>query len=270
MKNTSLNSEKFKKRIGNNIRIIRELKNISQAPLCDQINKSQSTLSHYENGQSSMTIDIFFDICQYLDVPPELMVSKDFALIDCLSFPNNQSNSHIPQQYKFSSDKHDFEDKSFYLYYFSTSQNNQIVESDLITTSLQKNNYIPFLFEVKHNSPDKQLYEGNLVFEAQHAYFYFRNKKRNERGLIVTYLYEKNKNTPYTLLGLMISISHGSEQRPCFQKCFITSQKIDSKLLKPFLKIDASHNSLINNDFLITLPKSSDKEIYNWINKSLN
>lgn len=33
MKNTSLNSEKFKKRIGNNIRIIRELKNISQAPL---------------------------------------------------------------------------------------------------------------------------------------------------------------------------------------------------------------------------------------------
>lgn len=178
MKNTSLNSEKFKKRIGNNIRIIRELKNISQAPLCDQINKSQSTLSHYENGQSSMTIDIFFDICQYLDVPPELMVSKDFALIDCLSFPNNQSNSHIPQQYKFSSDKHDFEDKSFYLYYFSTSQNNQIVESDLITTSLQKNNYIPFLFEVKHNSPDKQLYEGNLVFESQHAYFYFRNKKR--------------------------------------------------------------------------------------------
>lgn len=75
MKNTSLNSEKFKKRIGNNIRIIRELKNISQAPLCDQINKSQSTLSHYENGQSSMTIDIFFDICQYLDVPPELMVT---------------------------------------------------------------------------------------------------------------------------------------------------------------------------------------------------
>lgn len=58
MKNTSLNSEKFKKRIGNNIRIIRELKNISQAPLCDQINKSQSTLSHYENGQSSTTVFI--------------------------------------------------------------------------------------------------------------------------------------------------------------------------------------------------------------------
>lgn len=33
MKNTSLNSEKFKKRIGNNIRIIRELKNIIEKRL---------------------------------------------------------------------------------------------------------------------------------------------------------------------------------------------------------------------------------------------
>lgn len=175
------------------------------------------------------------------------------------------SKSFIAQQYK-----HNFEDKILYLYYLSTSQSNQIIESDLITTRLEEENYIPFLFEVKHNSPDKQIYEGKVVLEFQHAYFYFRNKSRNERGLIITYLYPlKNKDTPFTLLGLMVSISHGSEQRPCSQKCFITSQKVDSEVLKPFLKMDTPDDSCINNDFLITLSKSSDRQIYDLINNNL-
>lgn len=266
MKTTELSLEELKKRIGNNIRIIREIKKISQTPLCERINKSQPALSRYENGQSSMTIDVFFEICQYLDVSPELMISKDLSFTDYSYYISDNSKSLTAQQYK-----HDFEDKVFHLYYLSTSQSNQIIESDLITTRLEKENYIPFLFEVKHNSPDKQIYEGSLVLESQHAYFYFRNKSRNERGLIITYLYpQKNKNTPFTLLGLMISISHGYEQRPCSQKCFITSQKVDSEALKPFLKMDTPDDSFINNDFLITLSKSSDRRIYDWINNNLS
>lgn len=67
----------------------------------------------------------------------------------------------------------------------------------------------------------------------------------------------------------MVSISHGSEQRPCSQKCFITSQKVDSEVLKPFLKMDTPDDSCINNDFLITLSKSSDRQIYDLINNNL-
>lgn len=245
MKTTELSIDELKKRIGNNIRIMREFKKIGQAPLCERIDKSQPTLSRYENGQASMTIDIFFEICQYLDVSPDLMISKDLSFTNYSYCINDNSKSFIAQQYK-----HNFEDKILYLYYLSTSQSNQIIESDLITTRLEEENYIPFLFEVKHNSPDKQIYEGKVVLEFQHAYFYFRNKSRNERGLIITYLYPlKNKDTPFTLLGLMVSISHGSEQRPCSQKCFITSQKVDSEVLKPFLKMDTPDDSCINNDF---------------------
>ena len=50
MKTTELSLEELKKRIGNNIRIIREIKKISQTPLCERINKSQPALSRYEMG----------------------------------------------------------------------------------------------------------------------------------------------------------------------------------------------------------------------------
>lgn len=261
MKNNELTLDKFKNRIGNNIRIIRELKKITQKSLYEHINKSQATLSRYENGQSSMSIDTLFDICQFLDIPLEIMIAKDLSYDD-YSYINPYTKNNISQNYK-----HYFEDRILNLYYLSTSQDNQVIQSDFITAELVQDNYIPFLFEVKHNNPDKQIYEGSLVLEAQHAYFYFKNKNRNERGLIITYLYpQKNKDTPITLLGLMISISHGYEQRPCTQKCFISSQKIDLEALKLFLKIDVQEELFVNSNYITFLTKSSDRKIYDWIN----
>jgi len=258
-----LTLDKFKDRIGNNIRVIREIKKITQKSLYEHINKSQATLSRYENGQSSMSIDTLFEICQFLDIPLEIMITKDLSYDD-YPYINPNAKNNISQNYK-----HYFENRVLYLYYLSTSQDNQVIQSDFITAELVQDNYIPFLFEVKHNSPDKQIYEGNLVLEAQHAYFYFKNKNRNERGLIITYLYpQKNKDTPITLLGLMISISHGYEQRPCTQKCFISSQKIDLEALKPFLKMDVQEEFFVNNNFITFLTKSSDRKIYDWINNT--
>lgn len=261
MKNNELTLDKFKNRIGNNIRVIRELKKITQKSLYEHINKSQATLSRYENGQSPMSIDTLFDICQFLDIPLEIMIAKDLSYDD-YSYINPNTKNNISQNYK-----HYLEDRMLNLYYLSTSQDNQVIQSDFITAELVQDNYIPFLFEVKHNSPDKQIYEGSLVLEAQHAYFYFKNKNRNERGLIITYLYpQKNKDTPITLLGLMISISHGYEQRPCTQKCFISSQKIDLEALKLFLKMDVQEELFVNSNFITFLTKSSDRKIYDWIN----
>ena len=79
---------------------------------------------------------------------------------------------------------------------------------------------------------------------------------------------QKNKDTPITLLGLMISISHGYEQRPCTQKCFISSQKLDLEALKPFLKMDVQEEFFVNNNFITFLTKSSDRKIYDWINNT--
>lgn len=249
----------IKKRIGNNIRFLRESQRISQSILCEQINKNQPTLSRYENGQTAITIDTLHNICQYFEIPLEVMISKDLSLDTYVLFKETK-NRFVPKY------THYFEDKNLNLYYLSTSQDDLVIESDFVTAELEPGNYIPFLFEVKHNSPDKQLYEGKLVVGTQHAYFYFKNRNRNERGMIITYIYpQKNKTLPITLLGLMISISHGSEQRPCSQKCFITSQKIEPETLKPFLKMDYVNMPFVNDKYINFLTQASDHEIYDWI-----
>lgn len=256
---TSNDLNLIKKRIGSNIRVLRKSQKISQSILCEQINKNQPTLSRYESGQTAITIDTLYDICQYFEIPLEVMISKDLSL-EPFVLLKEMKNSFV-QEYK-----HYFEDKNLNLYYLSTSQDDLIIESDFVTAELEPGNYIPFLFEVKHNIPEKQLYEGNLVIGAHHAYFYFKNRSRSERGMIITYIYpQKNKNSPITLLGLMISISHGSEQRPCSQKCFITSQKIEPETLKPFLKMDNTNMSFINEKYIDFLTQASDREIYDWI-----
>ena len=49
MKKEYTNLEDIKQRIGNNIRILREYKKIPQKNLYEYLNKSQPTLSRYEN-----------------------------------------------------------------------------------------------------------------------------------------------------------------------------------------------------------------------------
>ena len=63
----------------------------------------------------------------------------------------------------------------------------------------------------------------------------------------------------------MISISHGYEQRPCTQKCFISSQKVELEALKPFLKMEVQEEIFVNSNFIAFLTKSSDRKIYDWI-----
>ena len=189
---TSNDLNLIKKRIGSNIRVLRKSQKISQSILCEQINKNQPTLSRYESGQTAITIDTLYDICQYFEIPLEVMISKDLSL-EPFVLLKEMKNSFV-QEYK-----HYFEDKNLNLYYLSTSQDDLIIESDFVTAELEPGNYIPFLFEVKHNIPEKQLYEGNLVIGAHHAYFYFKNRSRSERGMIITYIYpQKNKNSPIT------------------------------------------------------------------------
>lgn len=118
--------DKFKDRIGNNIRVIREIKKITQKSLYEHINKSQATLSRYENGQSSMSIDTLFEICQFLDIPLEIMITKDLSYDD-YPYINPNAKNNISQNYK-----HYFENRVLYLYYLSTSQDNQVKSCCLI------------------------------------------------------------------------------------------------------------------------------------------
>ena len=250
----------FKEFVGDNNKRVREYKKITQTNLYEYLNKSQATVSRYETGQSAMTLDTLYEISTFLDIPITNLISKKLDYYDCLKLEQTTQKSRI------SKNNSSLENLSLNLYYVSTSTPDKVIESPLITGECSgDSHYIPFLFEVKHNRPDKQLYDGKLVIDNQYAYFYIENRSRNEEGMIITYSYpQKNKPLPIGLLGVMISISHGYEQSPCIQKCVLSSKELTAEDILPFLKYTNNDYST-NSDYIHYLTKQEDKLFYEYI-----
>lgn len=64
MKETVIN-----RRVGEEIRIIRLGKNLSQEAMADELNISVSTLSNLERGHTEFTISRLYDILTFLEIP---------------------------------------------------------------------------------------------------------------------------------------------------------------------------------------------------------
>lgn len=62
-----MNKEELLIAIGNNIRIIREEKNISQAELAARCNYEKSNMSRIESGKTNLTIGTLLNIAESLD-----------------------------------------------------------------------------------------------------------------------------------------------------------------------------------------------------------
>lgn len=60
--------------VGQKIKEIRRAKGISQKELSLQINKSESSLKKYENGEVAITVDVLLDISEVLDVNPCILL----------------------------------------------------------------------------------------------------------------------------------------------------------------------------------------------------
>lgn len=257
--------QRLKERIGKNISMLRNANRVSQERLCEHIGKSQPMLSKYENGSAMINLDTLYKICHFFGFPIDMILKKELTLEDILII--NESGENLSKR----SDTPALFDKDIYIYYMSTSYPAKIIEAPFVLVSPEDGGYISYLFEVKQNNPDNQLYDGKLVLGKNHAYFYFNNRNRGERGLIITYYYpQKNKMDSLGLLGLMISLSHGAEQRPCTQKCILSSKKlnVDSVDLKVFLNLEYYDDATVNTESIKYLAKLSDQEVYQWI-KSL-
>lgn len=63
--------------IGNNIRKLRNAKNLSQQELADHSNIAKSTIQRIENGTLNPTILILDKICKSLDVSLDELVNSD-------------------------------------------------------------------------------------------------------------------------------------------------------------------------------------------------
>lgn len=257
--------EQFYIRIGNNLRILRQCAGKTQNDLCELLNKSQTTMSHYESGTAKMSLDSVYRICRYFSISISDFL-EDEIKIDKESVSVKQDNSLSPIE------KACLSDRVLYLYYIGTGAG-KVVESNLVLNEIcSDSNLIDFIFEDKSNFCDQQLYEGNMVVERQHYFFYLNNQARNERGLFVTYRYPyKDKKAPFGLMGVMVSLSHG-EARPCVQRCVLSSEKLllEEEKLKAFLRLEFDLEKNINTDYVKYLRHDSDKKLYRWIKELYN
>lgn len=69
MEQEFIEKELFLRNIGNNIRTIRRLKNMSQEELAFKINSARNFIGCIERGEKAPTVYVLYKIASVLDVP---------------------------------------------------------------------------------------------------------------------------------------------------------------------------------------------------------
>lgn len=261
MKKADNEYAEFYKRIGGNLKILRKNSGKSQEELCELLEKSQAMLSKYESGAAKMGMELIIRICDIFSVALGDFLEKD--LTDTNEFKNVVSKEHSLT----ANERLCLSDRELYMYYMNTD-GSDIMESIMIVNHIdEKKAYIDFVFEALQNMQGQQIYEGKLVVERLHYFFYITNAERDERGLLVTYRYPyKEKRSPFCLLGMLVSLSHG-KTRPCVQKCIVSSDRLPQKIprLKEFLELEYDKEGEIDTDYVKYLRQDTDKKLYEWV-----
>ncbi|WP_289663415.1 helix-turn-helix transcriptional regulator [Flavobacterium panacagri] len=66
--------------VGNNLKILRKSKNMSQEQVADHLNISQSAYARMERGDSASWANHFKNICEFFDRSPEELVKKSLDI----------------------------------------------------------------------------------------------------------------------------------------------------------------------------------------------
>ena len=66
------------KKIGNNIKIARKYKNLTQKEVAAKFNMTQQQYSRFENGVFELNYEQILNICKYLDLTPNELFDIDF------------------------------------------------------------------------------------------------------------------------------------------------------------------------------------------------
>ncbi|OXB15442.1 hypothetical protein B0A68_10305 [Flavobacterium reichenbachii] len=66
--------------VGNNLKILRKIKNLSQEQVADHLNISQSAYVRMERGESTSWASHFVKICQVFEITPEELVKKELGV----------------------------------------------------------------------------------------------------------------------------------------------------------------------------------------------
>ena len=67
------NNQKYYKHLGLNIAYYRKERGLSQMQLAECVNISRTHMSRIETADCAVSLDVLFQICDTLEVPPEKM-----------------------------------------------------------------------------------------------------------------------------------------------------------------------------------------------------
>ena len=63
------------KQLGLNVAYYRKMKGLSQNQLAEKINVSRTHMSRIETADCAVSLDVLFEICESLQIPPDLLFS---------------------------------------------------------------------------------------------------------------------------------------------------------------------------------------------------
>ncbi|WP_165590692.1 MULTISPECIES: helix-turn-helix transcriptional regulator [unclassified Flavobacterium] len=81
--------------IGNNLKMLRKAKNMSQEEVADHLNISQSAYARMERGESTSWAIHFNKICQVFEITPEDLVKKELGIATYESLMNTERQTEI-------------------------------------------------------------------------------------------------------------------------------------------------------------------------------
>ncbi|WP_165800703.1 helix-turn-helix transcriptional regulator [Flavobacterium sp. WLB] len=81
--------------IGNNLKMLRKAKNMSQEEVADHLNISQSAYARMERGESTSCAIHFNKICQVFEITPEDLVKKELGIATYESLMNTERQTEI-------------------------------------------------------------------------------------------------------------------------------------------------------------------------------
>jgi len=94
----------IKRNIGNRIRHLRQLKNLSQMELAEKVGVSFQQIQKYESGKSEITLSRLNDIAEALNISPAEILSDEVLLPAKETSPQyERGDKKGKQDYRFSS-----------------------------------------------------------------------------------------------------------------------------------------------------------------------
>ncbi len=81
--------------VGNNLKILRKAKNMSQEQVADHLNISQSAYARMERGESTSWAIHFNKICQVFEISAEELVKKELGIATYENLMNTERQTEI-------------------------------------------------------------------------------------------------------------------------------------------------------------------------------